>query len=143
MLYNGVGLLWKYTQPNMHFFSTFLHYVFPVLCKCNLFSTTSNIYTTMSKTDYTCIQPAKDKHANDGSSVQKEEKIKDFTKNGKGGGQVVFHRSFADIEAHGDFVIGQAFLTAHPVDFASLGRHLIDRTVDDRLQLADEQGFFL
>ena len=83
----------------MHFFSTFLHYVFPVLCKCNLFSTTScifstmsniflttsNIYTTMSKTDYTCIQPKKDKHANDGSSVQKEEKIKDFTKNGKGG----------------------------------------------------------
>ena len=141
----------------MHFFSTFLHYVFPVLCKCNLFSTTScifstmsniflttsNIYTTMSKTDYTCIQPKKDKHANDGSSVQKEEKIKDFTKNGKGGGQVVFHRSFTDIEAHGDFVIGQTFLTAHPVDFASLGRHLIDRTVDDRLQLADEQGFFL
>ena len=58
----------------------------------------------MSKTDYTCIQSAKDKHANDGSSVQKEEKIKDFTKNGKGGGQVVFHCSFTDIEAHGDFV---------------------------------------
>lgn len=54
-----------------------------------------------------------------------------------------FHCPFTDIEALGDFVIRQTFLTAHPVYFASLGRHALDRTVDDRLQLADEQGFFL
>ena len=56
---------------------------------------------------------------------------------------MIFHCPFTDIETLGDFVIRQTFLTAHLVYFASLGRHALDRTVDDRLQLADEQGFFL
>ena len=107
-----------------------------------IFSTTPNIYTTTGKTDYTCIRPSKDKHADGSSSVHDKKQIKDFAKDGKGGGQMVFHRPFTDIETCRDFIVRQAFLAAHPVDFASLGRHPINRTVDDRLQFADKKGFF-
>lgn len=47
MLYNGVGLLWEYTQSNMPFFSTFFHSVWLILFKCSLFSTMSRSYLTI------------------------------------------------------------------------------------------------
>lgn len=76
------------------------------------------------------------------SDSQQQPEINDFTKYSQCCCQVIFYCPLTDSQPVSNFLVGQTFLTAHPIDLLALGRHLPDCILNHGLKFTGEQLFF-